>query len=96
MADFHGVTHQQVWTKTMGAEEFAICAYWTPPLSELDLHEVGSASSMEQSACLFFTAASSCESKWFDEGRAQKNSCGGGFGNFKLLFGNVGANLAKD
>jgi hypothetical protein len=44
----------------------------------------------------FFAAASSRESKWFDEGRAQKNSCGGGFGNFKLLFGNVGANLAKD
>jgi hypothetical protein len=28
--------------------------------------------------------------------RAQKNSCGGGFGNFKLFFGNVGAKLAKD
>jgi hypothetical protein len=28
--------------------------------------------------------------------RAQKNSCGGGFGNFGLLFGNVGANFAKE
>jgi hypothetical protein len=35
-------------------------------------------------------------SEWFDEARAQKNSGRGGFGNFKLLFGNVGANLAKD
>ena len=47
-------------------------------------------------AVLHFVLSMILTAEWFDEGRTKKNSCGRGFGNFELLFGNVGAKLARD